>query len=324
MPREGRRKPAGGPRCPLLRTPRGIVNPPARLVTVARRIHRGQGVQAPAPPSRNLGPCPNPQRRRINLLIPPKWHGSASRGATWSDYRPGGEAGRITVPPFPAATASKLVIGLSGSGVGQNRPMGGRGTAQIPATNPQLSIDVLAAGIRILPRAAAGPSPCKSFGGANYGEYAELSGHRTSWIGRRPLGGPWPVAGGWPPPRPRRSSRPTLAAALRPPLKPAESPVTGIRGGLTERQLAHTYKKGPPEYRHLTGPATERSPVGQPRECVGRASCPTHAESRRLDPGHPTGFPPACQPPLARLPCTRIVPTEEHREAPRLASPQVP
>lgn len=66
-----------------------------------------------------------------------------------SAYRHWGEAGRITVPPFPAVAGSKLVIALPGTSEHENRHKGGRSTVQIAAPNPRIFMDVLASAIRI-------------------------------------------------------------------------------------------------------------------------------------------------------------------------------
>ncbi len=222
---------------------------------------------------------------------PRKWHVSASRER------------RVGVPPHPssasayrrsgrpAAAGSKLVIALSGTSQHGNRPPGGRGTVQIPATNLQRSRDVLAAGIRFPHCDAPGLRRANLFGGQDGGAYAAFSGHRTTGSGRGTACRPWPVGGRLRTACPPATSRPNLTATERPPLTPAECPVTGIRGGLHPAGAASRCKEGPPVEVFPAGPATELSPTARRRECVGWASCPAYARDHGLDRPEPTGPP---------------------------------
>lgn len=89
----------------------------------------------PPRPPKDLGDTPNPRRRQIVRSARPKRHGLASQGATWSEYRPGGEAGRSTAPPFLAAHGSRQVIAVSGTSTSDSRLEGWRRTANFPAAS---------------------------------------------------------------------------------------------------------------------------------------------------------------------------------------------
>lgn len=179
-------------------------NPPAGLFTASMgHVHPRRWLlwkktllRKPARPPRITASTPRPLlSRQTTKKARRKWHGSASPKLVGLEYQPAHQSGAVAPPYFGLLRARDWVLALSGTSRHGNRPTGGRSTAQIPATNLTRLSDVLASGIRISAPRRTGPSPCKSFRRADYGEYAAFKGRRTSQSGRRTSCVPWPVGG---------------------------------------------------------------------------------------------------------------------------------
>lgn len=257
LPKKAAARPCVTPNPPCQSTTHRRQTYTAQLLPPVKDSTRGGGHHAPAQPSVNLGPCPNPQWRRSTKKAPPKMARLGQPRGLFVGHTAKKPLRSYLAPVRVAAAGSKLVIALSQPASYLRGPTGWSGYRPIFRHHAHCFPERVLAENRLRHSNWLGPSPCKSFGGADGGEYAAFSGRGTSSSGRRTSCVPWPVRGRLRTACPRILHPTPLPETERPHLKPANSPVSGIRWGLHSAGTTSKCKEGPSGYTRLTGLATD-------------------------------------------------------------------